>query len=99
MIQDLTDTVSFFTQFAQGYRNPDFTDAYNTYTNYAFGYTIIPNPDLKAEYSSGFELGLRGTKDDVRWSLVFHRNSYDDLNRFIKAIDVEIFKYSMCKSR
>ena len=78
VIQDLTDTVSLFTQFAQGYRNPDFTDAYNTYTNYAFGYTIIPNPDLKAEYSSGLELGLRVIKDDVKWSLVFHRNSYDD---------------------
>ena len=78
VIQDLTDTVSLFAQFAQGYRNPDFTDAYNTYTNYAYGYTIIPNPDLKAEYSSGSELGLRGTKDNLRWSLVFHRNSYDD---------------------
>ena len=78
VIQDLTDSVSFFTQFAEGYRNPDFTDAYNTYTNYAFGYTIIPNPDLKPEYSSGIELGLRGTKENVKWSLVLHRNSYQD---------------------
>ena len=78
VIQDLSDVVSVFAQVAEGYRNPDFTDAYNTYTNYAFGYTIIPNPDLKAEYSTGYELGLRGTKDDVKWSLVLFKNNFKD---------------------
>ena len=78
VIQDLSDTVSVFAQVAEGYRNPDFTDAYNTYTNYAFGYTIIPNPDLKAEYSTGYELGLRGTKEDVKWSLVLYKNDFKD---------------------
>ena len=78
VIQDINDTVSIFAQFAEGYRNPDFTDAYNTYTNYAFGYTIIPNPDLKAEYSNGYEFGLRGTKEDIKWSLVLHQNNFKD---------------------
>ena len=78
VIQDLNDTVSVFAQVAEGYRNPDFTDAYNTYTNYAFGYTIIPNPDLKAEYSTGYELGLRGTKEEVKWSLVLYKNNFKD---------------------
>ena len=78
VIQDLNDVVSVFAQIAEGYRNPDFTDAYNTYTNYAFGYTIIPNPDLKAEYSTGYELGLRGTKDEVSWSLVVFKNNFKD---------------------
>ena len=77
-IQDLSDNVSLFLQYAQGYRNPDFTDAYNTYTNYAFGYTIIPNPNLQAEYSSGTEFGLRGQNDRTKWSMVFFRNNYKD---------------------
>lgn len=78
LIRDIADDMSLFMQYAEGYRNPNFDEAYNTYTNLAQMYTIIPNPDITAETSEGFELGLRGTVAQTSWSLVYYENDYED---------------------
>ena len=77
-IYDISDSISLFAQYAEGYRNPDFNDAYNTYTNFAFGYTIVPNPSIKAEYSEGYEIGVRGRSGKYNWSLAMYQNDYED---------------------
>ena len=58
LIRDIGEDMSVFLQYAEGYRNPNFDEAYNTYTNLAQMYTIIPNPNITAETSEGFEVGL-----------------------------------------
>ena len=70
--------MSVFLQYAEGYRNPNFDEAYNTYTNLAQMYTIIPNPNITAETSEGFEVGLRGSLNTTSWSLAYYKNDYKD---------------------
>ena len=78
LIRDIDDDMSVFLQYAEGYRNPNFDEAYNTYTNLAQMYTIIPNPNITAETSEGFEVGLRGSLNKTSWSLVYYKNDYED---------------------
>ncbi len=78
LIRDISEDMSVFLQYAEGYRNPNFDEAYNTYTNLAQMYTIIPNPNITAETSEGFEVGLRGSLNTTSWSLVYYKNDYKD---------------------
>jgi len=47
------------TLIAHGFRAPPYNDVNIGFTNLAFGYTAIPNPNLKSETSRGVEAGLR----------------------------------------
>ena len=78
LIRDIAEDMSVFLQYAEGYRNPNFDEAYNTYTNLAQMYTIIPNPNITAETSEGFEIGLRGSLTNTSWSLAYYKNDYKD---------------------
>ena len=78
LIRDIGEDISVFLQYAEGYRNPNFDEAYNTYTNLAQMYTIIPNPNITAETSEGFEVGLRGSLNTTSWSLAYYKNDYKD---------------------
>ena len=78
LIRDIGEDMSVFLQYAEGYRNPNFDEAYNTYTNLAQMYTIIPNPNITAETSEGFEVGLRGSLNATSWSLAYYKNDYKD---------------------
>tara|TARA_B100001027_G_scaffold29853_1_gene17703 strand:- start:330 stop:2534 length:2205 start_codon:yes stop_codon:yes gene_type:complete len=78
LIRDISGDMSLFLQYAEGYRNPNFDEAYNTYTNLAQMYTIIPNPNITAETSEGFEIGLRGSLTNTSWSLAYYKNDYKD---------------------
>ena len=50
---------TLFAQYARGFRSPPFDDVNIGFTIPQFGFTAIPNPDLKPETSDGFELGWR----------------------------------------
>lgn len=77
------DRLSSFAQYSQGFRAPPFDDVNIGFTNIAFGYTAIPNPDLKPEKSKGFEIGLRGSGDIGYFSVSAYRNRYRD---FIESL-------------
>jgi hemoglobin/transferrin/lactoferrin receptor protein len=78
-----SDTFSAFAQYAQGFRAPPFDDVNIGFTNIAFGYTAIPNPDLKPEKSKGLEVGLRGSSDIGWFSVSAYANRYRD---FIESL-------------
>ncbi len=67
-----------FAQYAQGFRAPPFDDVNIGFTNISFGYTAIPNPDLKPERSRGLELGLRAGTDIGWFSVSAYANRYRD---------------------
>ncbi len=58
-------------QYAEGFRAPPYADVNVGFTNLMFGYSAIPNPDLKSENSRGVEIGLRNEAvwgfSDVTW--------------------------------
>lgn len=56
----LTEELKLYGLYARGFRSPPFDSANNGYVNGPQRYEMLPNPDLKAETSHGFEAGLRG---------------------------------------
>jgi hemoglobin/transferrin/lactoferrin receptor protein len=74
-----TPRYTVFGQYAHGFRAPPYNDVNLGFTNFAFGYTAVPNPDLKPERSRGAEIGLRGDFGARgRFSLAAFHNRYRD---------------------
>jgi hemoglobin/transferrin/lactoferrin receptor protein len=74
---------SLFGQYAEGFKAPPI-DAVNTgFTNFAGGYTTLPNPDLDPESSETVELGLRFKGERHQFEFSAYRSSYDD---FIESL-------------
>ncbi|WP_422489335.1 TonB-dependent hemoglobin/transferrin/lactoferrin family receptor [Endozoicomonas sp. ALE010] len=83
-VYNLSDELSVFGQYSQGFKAPDLYDMYYTHKGIGFDgkpYKTISNPDLKPEESQSVEFGLRG--DD-------HRGSFEVVafyNRYSNFID------------
>ncbi len=74
---------SVFANYAHGFRAPPYNDVNLGFTNFQFGYTAIPNPDLKPETSNGLELGLRHVGEAAYVGLSGYYNDYRD---FIESL-------------
>ena len=85
VIVGLTRELAAFVQYARGFRSPPYDEVGTAFTNFTFGYTVLPNPDLRPETSDGFEVGLRGAYRPVRFRVVGFYNLYDD---FIETVPV-----------
>ncbi|KAA2285468.1 TonB-dependent hemoglobin/transferrin/lactoferrin family receptor [Arenimonas fontis] len=83
LVRDLGAGWSLYAGYAHGFRAPPYSDVNLGFTNLAFGYTAIPNPDLKPEKSRGYELGLRHRGDYGWLQLAAYRNDYED---FIESL-------------
>jgi hemoglobin/transferrin/lactoferrin receptor protein len=77
-IWNFTDGLSVYANYARGFRAPPYNDVNIGFTNLAFGYTAIANPDLKPETSNGYEIGLRGESGQAFFSVAGFYNDYDD---------------------
>lgn len=55
------------------------------FTNFRFGYTALPNPDLDSESSWSFETGLRLSGRTARFDIGAYHTRYDD---FIQSLQV-----------
>lgn len=82
----ISDQWQLFGQYSEGFRAPPVNDVNVGFTNLQFGYTTIPNPDLKSETSRGVELGLRYRGDDARWELSAFHSEYDDFIQSFQAV-------------
>ena len=74
-----TDTFSTYAQFSQGFKAPELKDLYYSYTGGS--YELLPNPDLKAEESNSYELGMRLGNQFVAMELA---GFYNDYSNFIE---------------
>ena len=81
----ISDAWQLYGQYAEGFRAPPVNDVNVGFTNLAFGYTTLPNPDLKAEQSRGVETGVRYESDTMSWDLAGYVTRYDD---FIESFQV-----------
>jgi hemoglobin/transferrin/lactoferrin receptor protein len=83
-----TPRLNWFAQYAEGFRAPTPQDVNSGFTNLSspfFSYQTIANPDLKAETSRMYEIGLRGRDDQLRYSLSVFRADYKN---FIENVSV-----------
>jgi len=77
-VYDLNETTNVWLQYAEGFRIPPFDDLNVGFTNFAGGYTSLPNPNLKPESVESWEVGVRQRLDAVKWSVSAYHNNYDN---------------------
>ncbi len=73
------DSLSLFAQYARGFRAPPFSDVNLGLNIPAFGYSAIPNPDLRPERSQGLEFGARWSGERGSGEVSLYDNRYRDL--------------------
>lgn len=89
VVRSLGERYSAFAGYTRGFRSPPYNDVNLGFTNLQFGYTAIPNPDLKPETSDGIEIGLRRQDADFWWSLSGYANRYRDFIESLRGIGVD----------
>jgi hemoglobin/transferrin/lactoferrin receptor protein len=82
-IYTLADSWRVYGQLTTGFRAPPYSDVNVGFTNLQFGYTALPNRDLKPETSRGAEVGVRVDGDIGYASVAVYRNRYKD---FIESL-------------
>ncbi len=84
-----SDAWSLHANYAEGFRAPPYNDANIGFTNLQFGYTAIPNPNLKSESSRGIELAVRWRSDAGYAALAAYRNRYTDFIESLRSLGVD----------
>jgi len=74
-----SESLNLFAQYARGFRAPPFSDVNLGLNIPAFGYSAIPNPDLRPERSHGFEVGARWNGEHASGEIAVYDNRYRDL--------------------
>lgn len=70
--------VSLFGNYAQGFKAPAPTQVNQFFENLAFGYTSVPNPNLKPETSETFEGGIRIAQGGISAGITGFTGRYRD---------------------
>ncbi len=87
----LSEHWQIYAQYAEGFRAPPVNDVNVGFTNFEFGYTAIPNPDLKSETSKGYEAGIRYGGDAARFDLSGYKTDYDEFIQSFQAVGFDPF--------
>ncbi|MFZ5638446.1 MAG: TonB-dependent hemoglobin/transferrin/lactoferrin family receptor [Pseudomonadota bacterium] len=90
---------SLFAGYARGFRAPPYNDVNVGFTNLAFGYTAIANPDLKPETSDGFEAGLRHGGRAAWFAFALYDNRYRDFIESLRFVGVDEAGLQVFQSR
>lgn len=86
---DVGERWQLYAQYAEGFRAPPVNDVNVGFTNFQFGYTTIPNPDLKAESSRGYEAGTRYFGERLSWEVAAFSTRYDDFIESFQVVDFD----------
>ena len=81
-LYDISPDLTFYSEYSEGFRAPDYESANTVFTNFAYRYTVRPNPNLQSETSKSYEIGFRGQQDLGEWKLTLFKNRVKD---FINA--------------
>ena len=81
-LNDIREGLTAFAQYAEGFKAPNYENSNTVFTNYLFQYTVQPNPNLEAEESQSYEVGLRGFRDFDSWELALYNNKVDGFIRY-----------------
>lgn len=78
LVYQPTDELSLYGRYSRGFRAPLYNEVNSGFTNQISGYRTLPNPDLEAETSNSFEIGVKGAYPQVDFGLTGFYNRYDD---------------------
>jgi len=76
LVFELNERVSYFAQYAHGFRSPPFEDVNIGLDVPTQNIRAKPNPDLQPERSDGYELGARLVDASLRANLTLFYNDY-----------------------
>ena len=79
---DIKDNLTAYTQYAEGFKAPNYENSNIVFTNYLLYYTVVPNTNLESETSKSVEFGLRGYGESSNWDLTFYRNEVKGFIRY-----------------
>ena len=82
-LYQFTDAVSGWARYSEGFRAPPYDDVNVGFSNFIGGYKTIAAPDLEAETSRGYEVGLRLNGSAGSLQVAAFTTSYDN---FIEAL-------------
>ncbi len=68
--------VELFAQWSMAFRAPTINELYLDFSNPAFGYATVGNPDLKPETANGFEIGANFGDSDTGGRVTAFHNLY-----------------------
>ena len=78
LVWQLAPSFAPYGQIARGFRAPTPDQVNNGFSNLAYGYTSVGNPNLKPEHANSVELGVRGKINSVRYAFTVYDNRYTD---------------------
>lgn len=84
-VYNLTTNSNIWWQYSEGFRIPPMDDVNVGFTNFAGGYTSLPNANLKPEKVVSNEIGFRLSIDALDFSISGYDNHYTD---FIESLSV-----------
>ncbi|MDY6899051.1 MAG: TonB-dependent hemoglobin/transferrin/lactoferrin family receptor [Cyanobacteriota bacterium] len=87
VVYKVTPELSAYAQYARGFRSPPYDDANIAFTNFLFGYTVLPNNNLKPETSNSYEIGIKGGYSQFNFTLAGFYNRY---NNFIDTEQIGV---------
>lgn len=70
------EQVTGFASYSRGFRTPPFDSATMAFSNTTYGYAVLPNSNLKSEYSNSFEAGLKYRDERTRAQITAFYNRY-----------------------
>lgn len=92
----LTENLGLTGRYAHGFRPPPYEDAGLAFTNFTFGYTVLPNNNLNPEESNNFDLGLTWSSENVQWYFSGYYNNYSNYIEQVflgtNAINQQVFQ-------
>lgn len=88
LVYQPTDELSLYSRYSRGFRAPLYNEVNSGFTNQIFGYRTLPNPNLNAETSDSFELGVRGAYPQLDFGLTAFYNRYNNFIDF-QLVDTE----------
>lgn len=74
----LTEQLTWYGQYAEGFRTPTAKALYGRFENASGGYNVEPNADLEPEKSRSYETGLRGNFEHGNFDVAVFYNKYRD---------------------
>ncbi|MFK8053487.1 MAG: TonB-dependent hemoglobin/transferrin/lactoferrin family receptor [Woeseiaceae bacterium] len=85
----VNESVQWYAQYAEGFRAPPVNDVNVGFTNFQFGYTAMPSPDLRSESSRGLEAGIRFVNPLWSAELATFQTRYDDFIQSFTNVGVD----------
>ena len=76
-LQDLSENLTGFVQYAEGFKAPNYETSNTVFTNYLYYYTVTPNPNLESEESDTLEVGLRGSSENDSWEMAIYKSEVE----------------------